>query len=93
MCLLCYANKGKSQRFGKIINRISGIFMSLRLLAILNTHKVVYSKYKSQSLKNKSKICILQRLKDIYQVLSLTNYWSTKSNLNFRLVQLWKSRN
>jgi len=47
MCWLCYANNGKSQRFGKIINRISGIFISHRLSTILNTLNDVYSKYKS----------------------------------------------
>jgi len=44
MCWLYYANKRKSQRFEKIINRINGIFTSKRLSAILNTKKVFYSK-------------------------------------------------
>jgi len=48
MCWLFYANQGKSQRFGKIINRLNGIFISQRLSAILNTLKDVYSKYNSE---------------------------------------------
>jgi len=36
MCGLYYANTGKSQRFGKIINKMSGILTSQRLSTISN---------------------------------------------------------
>jgi len=46
MCGLYYANKEKSKRFKKIINKIIGILISQRLSIILDIHKVGYSNYK-----------------------------------------------
>jgi len=48
MCGLYSANKGKSQRFGKIINRMSEILNSQRLSIISDIHKIGYSNYKSE---------------------------------------------
>jgi len=46
---IIFPNKGKSQRFGRIINRMSGILNSERLSTLLVIHKVSYS---SSSKKN-----------------------------------------
>jgi len=43
MCELYSTNKWKSQIFGKIINKISGILINQRLLIVLAIHKVSYS--------------------------------------------------
>jgi len=48
MCWLCYANKGKSQRFRKINKKVRGILISQRLSIVIDIHKVVYSNYKSK---------------------------------------------
>jgi len=53
---LYFANKWKSQRYGKIINRMSGILNDQSLSTVLVTHKVGYSNYKSWELKNNSRI-------------------------------------
>ena len=48
MCGLYLANKWKSQRFGKIIHKMSGILNSQRLSTISDIHTVGYSNYKSE---------------------------------------------
>jgi len=45
---LYFANKWKSQKFGKIINIMSGILNSQRLSTTSYIHKVDYSNYKSE---------------------------------------------
>jgi len=42
-----FANKWKSHRFGKIINKISGILINPRLSIVSVIHKVGYFNYKS----------------------------------------------
>jgi len=46
---MCYVNKGKSQRFGKINNNKSRILISQRLSKVLDIDKVGYSNYKLRS--------------------------------------------
>ena len=45
MCGIYFANKWKSQRFRKIINKMSGILNTQRLSTISGIHNVGYSNY------------------------------------------------